>query len=288
MAKLPICATTHVKHDAFYLQKWIDHYSSIVGRENLFVHLDGNDWETDVDLSGITVEYIEGSPHRRIKNDRFIAGYMSGKANALRRKYQYVLRTDVDEYVIRSPKSEQDFVTALRKHSDRGYIYALGLDVVQRGSTEPELVRSEPILGQRRYAYVSDKYSKPFAIWRWNNWTGGAHRLINRPVEIDPEFYLVHLALSDQKLAYERHLTRGGPDGLHVSHLSHQQGRLSQISEAATRPLLEFEEAKSIGLRDFPFEEDGSPAKRCRNSKDPRGSFEGLYTTIPPELAGIV
>ena len=102
MAKKFACAITHVRHEQFFLDKWIQHYGAIVGRENLRSCIDGADWEPQVDLSGIQVEVVEDAPHRRIRNDKWAANHMSGMANNLR-KYEYhnVMRTDVDEFIVR-------------------------------------------------------------------------------------------------------------------------------------------------------------------------------------------
>ena len=69
----------------------IAHYGAIVGRENLFVVIDGDDWEPTVDLTGITTEVILDAPRRRIQTDRFIAKEMSGRANKLRKRYEFVI-----------------------------------------------------------------------------------------------------------------------------------------------------------------------------------------------------
>ena len=35
MAKQFACALTHVRHESFFLERWIAYYGAIVGRENL-------------------------------------------------------------------------------------------------------------------------------------------------------------------------------------------------------------------------------------------------------------
>ena len=62
-----------LRHEGFFLEKWIAHYGAIVGRENLFrrdsTETTGNRPST---LTGITTEVILDAPRRRIQNDRFI------------------------------------------------------------------------------------------------------------------------------------------------------------------------------------------------------------------------
>ena len=34
-----VCALTHVRHESYFLEKWIAHYGAIVGRENLHAYV---------------------------------------------------------------------------------------------------------------------------------------------------------------------------------------------------------------------------------------------------------
>ncbi len=287
MAKHFACALTHVRHESFFLEKWIAHYGAIVGRENLYVVIDGDDWQLDVDLTGITVETVHEAPRRRIQNDRWIAKEMSSRANALRKQYQFVIRGDVDEYVVIDPASGLEWPTALEELGDEGYIFALGVDMVQAPSEPAPLDRAMPILGQRMHGFVSDRYSKPFVISRWNNWTGGAHRLINREVKISQNFVLFHMALADKDVAKERMAARGGT-AQHPSFVEHQQGRLNTI-EAATSPhRFDYDQASMIGHAQFAVEADGSPASRPRPATVAGVDERGLYVSLPERFAGLV
>lgn len=288
MAKELVCALTHVRHEDFFLEKWIDHYSQIAGRENLHVVIDGDDWEPAVDLTGIHTEVLLDAPRRRIRNDRFIAREMSGRANRLRKKYHYVIRGDCDEYVVIDPQAGLDWPEALEELGEPGYVFALGVDVVQAATETDALDRAAPILGQRRHGYIADIYTKPFVISRWANWAGGAHRLLNRPVRMSDHFVLFHMALADQDIAEERLAARGGTTQ-HRSFVDHQMDRLNAIAEdALTEEHLDFVEARRIAFEQFPYEPDGSPAKRPRKSRDPRAVDKGLPVTVPARFEGLV
>jgi hypothetical protein len=280
------CALTHVRHEGFFLEKWIDHYGALVGRENLYVVIDGDDWEPEVDLTGIETEVLLDAPRRRIRNDRFMAKEMSARANQLRKRYDHVIRGDVDEYVVVDPASGLDWPAALQELTEEGYIFALGVDVVQHaGETEP-VDRAAPILGQRRHGFVADRYTKPFVISRWNNWSGGAHRLLNRPVVMSRHFTLFHMALADKGVAEERLAARGGLTQ-HRSFVDHQTDRLDAIAQTGPGPL-DFAEAAAIAHRDFPVEPDGSVAKRPRASSHPAAVEQGLPVEIPERFFGLV
>ncbi len=288
MAKQFACALTHVRHESFFLEKWIAHYGAIVGRENLHVVIDGDDWVPDVDLSGIQTEVLHDAPRRRIQNDRFMAKEMSRRANALRKRYDFVIRGDCDEYVVIDPEAGLDWPEALQELGEDGYVFALGLDVVQEAGETRAIARDQPLLGQRCFGYVADTYTKPFVISRWNNWAGGAHRLLNRPVRISRNFVLFHMALADQGLALDRLAARGGA-GQHPSFVGHQTDRLNTIGGAElTQNRLDYAEACVIAHAQFPVEPDGSPAKRPRRSGDPRAGERGLPVRIPARFFGLV
>jgi len=286
MAKEFACALTHVRHESFFLKKWIAHYGALVGRENLYVVIDGDDWEPNVDLSGISTEVLLDAPRRRIRNDRFMAKEMSARANKLRKRYAHVIRGDVDEYVVIDPDSGLGWPGALEELTEEGYIFALGVDVVQGAGEGEPVDPADPILGPRRYGFVADRYTKPFVISRWNNWAGGAHRLLNRPVVMSNHFVLFHMALADRGIAEERLAARGGLTQ-HRSFVDHQTDRIGAIAQdGADR--LDFAEACAIAHRDFPVEPDGSIAKRPRASAHPAAQDQGLPVEIPERFFGLV
>ena len=289
MDKQFACALTHIRYESYFLQKWIDYYGPIVGgRENLYVVLDGDDWEPKVDLTGITTHVVTDAPRRRIKNDQFMAKFMSGYANTLRKRYEYVIRGDVDEYVAIDPEAGLDWPDAMFELGDHGYIFAMGCDVVQAPSEGGRVDRTAPILGQRRMGYIADRYSKPFVINRWSNWAGGAHRLLNRNVRISNHFVLFHLALADETLAQERMEERGGTTQ-HRSFTGHQTDRLNAIGNDDLGDPLDWTEACQIGHADFPVEpESGEPAPRPRPSRDPRNREQGLPVVIPDRFFGLL
>lgn len=288
MPKQFVCALTHVRHEGYFLEKWIAHYGAIVGRDNLHLVIDGDDWEPDVDLSGIKTEILRDAPRRRIQNDRFMANEMSTRANGLRKGYEHVIRGDCDEYVVIDPQAGLDWPVALEELGEEGYIFALGIDVVQASEETAALARGQPILGQRCFGYVADTYTKPFVISRWNNWAGGAHRLLNRSVRMSRHFVLFHLALADQALAEERLAARGGT-AQHRSFVGHQTDRLNSIGDTdLSKGLIAFPEACAIAHAQFPVEADGRPAKRPRKASDPRAGDRGLPIRIPDRFFGLV
>ncbi len=279
-------AVTHVRHEGFFLEKWIAHYGALVGRENLLVVIDGEDWVPDVDLTGLQVEVITGAPRERLSNDKFMATEMSQHANRLRSRYRYVLRMDVDEYLALDPALGQDWEAALCTMDDTGYAFAVGVDMVQAARETGTLDRSQPVLGQRGHGFVSQAYSKPFAISRWAQWSSGGHRLIGRTVRMDPQFLLLHLALADAGVMAERHAARGG-DGQHPSFVQHAAARASGISDAGLGSVLAYDQALDIALAEFQVEKDGSPAICPRRARHPLATNRGIPIRIPDRFHGL-
>lgn len=287
MAKKPLCALTHVRHEHFFLERWIRHYGAIVGRENLYVVIDGDDWSPRADLAGINVEVLLDAPRRRIKNDRWAASVMTARANILRQEYDYVIRGDVDEYVVIDPASGLDWPQALREVDADGYIFALGVDMVQHRSETTPVSGETPILGARAHGFVADKYTKPFVISRRAHWAGGAHRLLNKPVRMSAHFTLFHMALCDQAQAAQRDADRGGTSQ-HASFGNHLAYRNAAFDESSGLKPHDFATASALAHTHFPVEADGTQAKRPRAAKVPEASEKGIYTRVPERFFGLV
>jgi hypothetical protein len=288
MGKSLVAAMTHVRHEGFFLEKWIAHYGAIVGRENLFVVIDGEDWEPPVDLTGIQTEVLTDAPRERADNDSFMARKMSSRANdLLRERYRYVMRMDVDEYVVVDPATGLDWQAALAEVDEAGYLFATGVDMIQSGDESSPIDRTAPILSQRRHGYVTPPYSKPFVISRHANWANGGHRLLNLPVKMTGNFILFHLALADTQVAEDRIVARGGRDQ-HRSMRKHQFGRLRMIGEIDPATALPFDAARDIALAEFPVDKQGRPAARPKPPRHPAATERGFPVMVPDRFAGLL
>lgn len=160
---------------------WLKYYGAQFGRENLFVVLDGDEWEPNVDLTAVTVTMVKDAPRQRVRNDRFMAKTVSGRAHELVNDYHYIVRSDIDEFVCIDPNSGLNWETAMEEIDYWGYTYSMGMDVVHNRALETDpLDLNQPILSQRQFAVVDHNYSKPNCskaihasslIWaRWYSW----------------------------------------------------------------------------------------------------------------------
>lgn len=285
MTRSLAAAMTHVRHEHFFLEKWVAHYGAILGRENLFVVIDGDDWTPQVDLTGIQTEVLLDAPRERAQNDSFMARKMSSRANdLLRDRYRYVMRMDVDEYVVVDPATGLDWEGALAEVDEAGYLFATGVDMIQSKDETAPLDRAASILGQRRHGYITPPYSKPFVISRHANWANGGHRLLNLPVRMSGTFILFHLALADAQLAEDRIMARGGRDQ-HRSMRKHQFGRLKIIGEVDGASALPFDEARTIALAEFPVDKQGRPAARPKPPRHPKAQDRGFPVVVPERFS---
>ena len=141
-------AMTTLRNDILFLTRWVAHYGGAVGRENLFIILDGHDQHAPEGLGPVNILRL---PHReasRASGDRRRARIMSDIARGLMRLYDIAIVTDVDEFLILDPALGQDLVPYLA--SRRGAtLSALGLDVGQHMDRESPLDPARPYAGRR-------------------------------------------------------------------------------------------------------------------------------------------
>lgn len=196
-------AMTTLRNDILFLTRWVAHYGGAVGRENLFIILDGHDQHAPEGLGPVNILRL---PHReasRASGDRRRARIMSDIARGLMRLYDIAIVTDVDEFLILDPALGQDLVPYLA--SRRGAtLSALGLDVGQHMDRESPLDPARPFLEQRGFAHVSARYTKPVVARRPVTWGSGMHRVKGRNFRIDPNLYLLHFGMVDAALCAPR------------------------------------------------------------------------------------
>lgn len=193
-----ICAMTMVRNDEFFLRRWVDYYGHQLGREHLYVFLDGLDQTLTGDYEGMNVQavpHIEGNVHEA---DRGRINFLSAQADHLFQHYDLVIGTDVDEFLLVDPVLGRTLPDYLSSLSVRTSVSALGLDVGQHLHREDPIRDSIPLLAQRRYAVLSDRYSKCSVLARPVNWGSGFHRVRGHGYHIMPDLYLFHFGCSDQ------------------------------------------------------------------------------------------
>lgn len=194
-----IAALTMARNDEFFLHRWVAYYGMQLGMENLFVFLDGTDQQlltplpADVHLTA--VPHLEGDVHTA---DRRRIDFLSAQAAQLFDVgYDLVIGTDVDEFLLVDPVLHLTLPAFLSRQPVATSLSALGIDVGQHLATEDALRDDQPFLCQRRYALLSDRYSKASVIARPVRWGSGFHRVRRHNFHIADGLYLFHFGCVD-------------------------------------------------------------------------------------------
>lgn len=197
--KKRICAVTMVRNDEFFLRKWTAYYGKELGPENLYVFLDGKDQSIPDWCPGVNIVARERVPGQVAAADRGRIDYISEQAARLLERYDMVIGTDVDEFLVVDPAlnvSLTDFLSALPSRTSYS---GLGIDVGQHTVLEGEIDSSKPFLVQRHHAVLSTRYSKATVITKPVRWGSGFHRVRNGNFHIVKDLYLFHFGCVDLK-----------------------------------------------------------------------------------------
>jgi hypothetical protein len=193
---------TSVRNDQIFLKKWIEYYGANFGRRNLFVFMDGHDQQKPENCEDVTFLWLPHRPLARVPAMRRRARAISNLAIALHRFMDCVIATDVDEFLLPDPsdfESLRDFIDSQPKGLTSWS--GLGLDVAQNLRIENPIDLSKPFLGQRRFAHLSARYTKPVVSFRPVTWGSGMHRIKGRNFHIHPSLYHFHFGMVDYALS---------------------------------------------------------------------------------------
>ena len=203
--KKRIAALTMVRNGMPFLEKWINYYGSLLGKENIYVFLDGADqhipdWCRDacnlVTVPEMSLPIVEG--------DRARARFISRKAADLFKDgYEIVIGTDIDEFITPDPSTGKDLPGFLSGLKGRTCVSPLGIDIFQRDG-EADIDSSKDYLSQRHYAWLCPGYTKASIIFRPCIWGSGFHRVKRHNYHICKDLYLFHLGYSNNRDISER------------------------------------------------------------------------------------
>ena len=177
------------------LTRWVDHYGAQVGRENLIVFDDGS---TDGSTHGlsVTVQHLPG-----FRKGTFETGRMSlasGVARGLLGVYDWVIFTDVDEFLVPDPAIYAGLPDYLAR-TPEDVLAPYALNVVHHTAVEGPLAADQPILGQRAYAKFAPLMCKPSIKRVPAPWTCASHG-IRAPYQPDPGLFMLHMKFADLDL----------------------------------------------------------------------------------------
>lgn len=192
-----ICALTMVRNNEFFLRRWVAWYGAQLGRENLYVYLDGTDQILEGNYQGVHITFCEHVDDPVLVGDRRRIDFLSSQAAELLKTYDMVIGTDVDEFLVPDPALHLTLAAFLDRQKEAISYSALGIDVGQHMQNEAPFDESRPFLGQRRFAVLSSRYSKASVLAAPVAWGSGFHRVRKHNFHILPDLYLFHFGCAD-------------------------------------------------------------------------------------------
>lgn len=201
-----IAALTMARNDDFYLRKWVAYYGAQLGRENLYIYLDGLDQEVGDFCAGTHAEAVEKIGNQVVAAEKGRLKFLSGKAaELLAGGYDLVIGVDADEFIVVDPKLGKTLPEYLSTLSIRDSVSALGVDVGQKLGEEGDITEDLPFLRQRHYAQLGTRYTKPSVLAKPLVWGSGFHRIKGHNFHIAKDLYLFHFGYFDHRRLQDRY-----------------------------------------------------------------------------------
>ena len=233
-----IAAITMARNDAFFLKKWVSYYGKELGRENLYIYLDGLDQENPPESEGVNITKVEKIKGQVVSAEKARLKFLSDRAAELLTDYDLIIGCDADEFLIVDPKLEMSLRAYLSTLNIRTSASGLGLDVGQNLNEEAPIVESENFLSQRSYAFASTRYTKPVVVAQPLTWGAGFHRIKGHNFHIAEHLYLIHLGCFDDNMLQARFSDK---DRMAAGWGKHIEKRRRTIVEVTKRPAIELD-----------------------------------------------
>ncbi len=195
-----ICVITMARNDEFFLNRWIRYYGEQLGEENLYIYLDGVDQPIPANAGKANVIHCERVAEHVVKAEKRRLGFLSDMAAQLMSRYDIVIGVDADEFLVVDPKTGMSLSQYLSTIKIAPCVSGLGLDMGQHLDIEPTLDYTKLFLEQRRFAYLSSRYTKPSVISKPVRWGSGFHRVKGHNFRIDPNLFLFHFGSVDMEM----------------------------------------------------------------------------------------
>jgi hypothetical protein len=192
-----IAILSMVRNNEVFAAKWIQYYGGQFGFQNVYLFLDGLDQKRPKLSEQINCYQLPHSHYKRSKGDRKRAQILSNFATQLFDSYDVVLATDIDEFLVLDPLLNSNLKDYLSQEFKGSSLSALGIDVGQHPELEQAVNWDQPLLSQRTYAQISDRYTKPVIALKPLQWGSGLHRVKGKNFKIDPHLFLFHFGLVD-------------------------------------------------------------------------------------------
>lgn len=223
------------RNDEFFLRKWVSYYGKELGMENLYVFLDGKDQPLPDWCPGVQVTVCDKIQGKVVELDRRRLEFLSDQAAKLFSRYDMVIGTDADEFLIVDPRLGMKLAEYLSALDCRSSVSGLGIDVGQNISCEGVIDPSRPFLSQRSYALLGTRYTKPSVMACPLRWGSGFHRIKGHNFHIAEGLYLFHFGYLDLKRIEDRFQDKDRIAGGWSRHLAKRARTISLVSRKKAR-----------------------------------------------------
>ena len=213
-----IAAITMARNDV--LSRWVEYYGHELGKENLYIILDGTDQDAPKNAIGANIIKLPHTDMSRAAGDKYRIGKINELANELFKTYDIVIGCDSDEFLIVDPNTKKSLREYLSELKYKTTVSGLGFDIGQNTKKEKQINPSKPMLEQREYALLSTRYTKPVVLFRPASWGSGFHHIKGKNFHIDKNLYLLHFGAVDMNMLIKKAEKRGAD---WVNHL-HRRG----------------------------------------------------------------
>ena len=144
-----IAALTMARNDDFYLRKWVEYYGGQLGKENLYIYLDGLDQVVGDYCEGTHAQAVEKIGNQLVAAEKGRLKFLSEKAAGLLASgYDLVIGVDADEFVVVDPKLGKTLPEYLSSLDVKVSVSALGVDFGQKLGEEADITEDRPFLQQ--------------------------------------------------------------------------------------------------------------------------------------------
>jgi len=227
-----IAALTMARNDDFYLRKWVEYYGAQLGRENLYIFLDGLDQVVGDFCAGTHAQAVEKIGTQVIEAEKGRLRFLSGKAaELLSGGYDLVIGVDADEFIVVDPKLGLSLPAYLSTLKIKDSVSALGLDFGQKIGEEEEIREDEPFLHQRHYAQLGTRYTKPSIVAKPLVWGSGFHRIKGHNFHIAKDLYLFHFGYFDLARIQARYTDKDRMDQGWGEHMHKRSRTIRLVTE---------------------------------------------------------
>ena len=257
-----IAAITMARNDEFFLSRWIKYYGEQLGKENLYIYLDGLDQTAPSNAGKANIKKLPHKEEAVQRGDKTRIILLSSLANELFKKgYDIVIGCDCDEFLIIDPALNISLKEYLSTIKNKTSVSGLGLDIGQDLNSEKKLDMNKNFLEQRNYALLSTRYTKPVVLMKPATWGSGFHSVKGHNFHIDKNLYLLHFGgvdldmiknkIGDRNPSWEKHLKKRARtiEIITESKNKNKSIKAARILQTFLRPIYDMNKPAMLGLK---------------------------------------